>query len=79
MTAEGNARRARLSPDALKVLETLIELFREKIAPAANPEAFRLAAFELMDTGCAHIVQEGDNFRFSLTPLGESQFGGSIQ
>lgn len=67
--------RDNLSPDALKLLEVMVEEFRKKIAPDHDPIEFRIAAFELMDKGLAKIFKDGDRFSFGLTASGQALFG----
>jgi predicted transcriptional regulator len=65
---------SQLLVETREVLETMIEMFREKSVPSMKPERFRAVIYELMAVGAVRIYQEGDNFRFGLTPEGQEMF-----
>lgn len=65
-----------LSPQADKVLDTLIEVWRTTHLPDFPADQFRDAARELMGHGLAHFVEGPAGFRFDLTDAGRAVFGG---
>lgn len=58
--------------EAIKVLETIIELEREHMMPSMDPEAFRKHVYTLMDRGLAQIVEYPEGFRLQLTDVGKA-------